>query len=408
MPIWKRDETIQNGRFLIKKRLGEGGFGITYLAEEPATGKQVVIKTLNANRQNAENFKQIQVSFMNEALKQYQEHGHFAAYTDVYALAATTYNLLTGHRPIPANIRQSFNVDLPEPKQSNPAISDQVNHAIMQGLSIDHNQRPQNMTEFRELLGLVTKSANQEPILDTEAYFNRGVVKYDLGDKQGALADFNKAIELDPNLTTAYNNRGNFKYESGDNQGALADCNKAIELDPNLTTAYNNRGNVKSKLGDNQGALADFNKAIKLDSNRTYAYANRGNVKYELGDKQGALADFNKAIELDPNFARAYNNHGNFKYELGDQQGALADYNKAIELDPNFTCVYFNRGIVKSELGDNQGALADYNKAAQLYQEEGQAEEYERTLRIIKNLKDSIEMSGKPKNSDRPWWRMGI
>jgi eukaryotic-like serine/threonine-protein kinase len=84
MPIWKPNETIKNGRFLIKKTLGAGGFGITYLAQEIAKGQQVVIKTLNTNRQNAEDFREVQEKFMNEALKLNQfRHPHIVRVQEV-------------------------------------------------------------------------------------------------------------------------------------------------------------------------------------------------------------------------------------------------------------------------------------------------------------------------------------
>jgi tetratricopeptide (TPR) repeat protein len=483
MQIWQPNQTIKDNRFLIQKKLGIGGFGITYLAEDRQKQQRVVIKTLNANRQDAPDFRQVQEKFVNEALKlsqfrhlhivrvqeliqegdlwgivmeyidgvelsdcvlergkleeaealdyidkiaqaldyvhqqgvlhrdvkpnnimlrqidrypilidfglarefidgkslsmtnslthgyappeQYDRHGKFAAYTDVYALAATLYHLLTGQIPIPANYRQYPNVNLTTPKDYDSGITDRVSHAIMQGMAIDFRQRPQNMTEFRELLGLVTKSANKEPILDAEAYYERGKVKYKSGDKQGALADFNKAIELDPNFAKFYGNRGSVKSELGDKQGALADYNKAIELDPNYTYAYNSRGVDKYELGDKQGALADYNKAIELNPNSANASYNRGVVKRDLGDKQGALADYNKAIELDPNFPHTYHSRGVVKRDLGDKQGALADYNKAIQLDPNYSYAYKDRGYAKSKLGDRQGALSDFNKAIQ-------------------------------------------
>ena len=200
----------------------------------------------------------------------------------------------------------------------------------------------------------------------TDAYFNRGLAKYNLGDNLGAIVNYNKAIELNPNYAHAYNNRGLAKYELGDNQGAIVNYNKAIELNPNYTNAYYRRGLAKSDLGDNQGAIVDYDKAIELNPNYTDAYFNRGLAKYELGDNQGAIVDYNKAIELNPNYAHAYNNRGLAKYELGDNQGAIVDYNKAIELNPNYAHAYNNRGLAKYELGDNQGAIVDYDKAIEL------------------------------------------
>jgi tetratricopeptide (TPR) repeat protein len=86
--------------------------------------------------------------------------------------------------------------------------------------------------------------------------------------------------------------------------GALADYTKAIELDPRSATAYTNRGAVKYDLGDKQGALADHTIAIELDPKSDIAYANRGAVKYDLEDRQGAIADWIVAARLGNEYAR--------------------------------------------------------------------------------------------------------
>jgi tetratricopeptide (TPR) repeat protein len=54
------------------------------------------------------------------------------------------------------------------------------------------------------------------------------------------------------------------KQNSGDHQGAIADYNQAIRLQPNHADAYYNRGLAKSNLGDNPGAISDFREAAKL------------------------------------------------------------------------------------------------------------------------------------------------
>ncbi|QNI77565.1 TPR repeat family protein [Synechococcus sp. MVIR-18-1] len=65
-------------------------------------------------------------------------------------------------------------------------------------------------------------------------YFNQGVEKYEVGNYQGAIADWNKAIEINPQDALAYYNRGLAKYDSGDHQGAIVDYNKAININPHL------------------------------------------------------------------------------------------------------------------------------------------------------------------------------
>jgi len=199
-----------------------------------------------------------------------------------------------------------------------------------------------------------------------DAYYNRGVVKSDLGDKQGAIADFSQAIAINPQYADAYYNRGVVKSDLGDKQGEIADFSQAIAINPQYAEAYNNRGLAKSDLGDKQGEIADFSQAIAINPQYAKAYYNRGNAKSALGDKQGAIADYNQAIAINPKLAEAYNNRGFAKYNLGDKQVAIADYTQAITINPKLALAYTNRGNAKSDLGDNQGACVDYKKAISL------------------------------------------
>ncbi|MEK9149008.1 MAG: tetratricopeptide repeat protein, partial [Candidatus Desantisbacteria bacterium] len=92
-------------------------------------------------------------------------------------------------------------------------------------------------------------------------YANRGLAKSALKDYPGALADYDQAINLNPNYALAYYNRGNAKSALKDYPGALADYDQAINLNPNYALAYYNRGNAKSALKDYPGALADYDQA---------------------------------------------------------------------------------------------------------------------------------------------------
>jgi tetratricopeptide (TPR) repeat protein len=129
-------------------------------------------------------------------------------------------------------------------------------------------------------------------------------------------------------------NRGIEKGKEGDLDGAMADFNHAIELNPKDDAAYYNRAQAKRLKKDTAGAIADYTRAIELGSKNPAAYNNRGNERAENNDPDGAIADYTRAIELKPNYARAYYNRAIAKKEKGDASGAAADFKRARQLDP--------------------------------------------------------------------------
>ena len=110
----------------------------------------------------------------------------------------------------------------------------------------------------------VGQGSNNNSILSAEDYLNRGVSKTYLSDHSGAIVDYSKAIEINPNFGLAYYNRGLSKRHLKDYNGAIVDYSKAIELEPKYDSAYVNRGTTKTYLNDHRGAISDFTKAIEI------------------------------------------------------------------------------------------------------------------------------------------------
>jgi tetratricopeptide (TPR) repeat protein len=122
----------------------------------------------------------------------------------------------------------------------------------------------------------VESSEMEIKLKDAEAYLDRAATKNtDLNDTQGALADFNQAISLDPKLSLAYMGRADMKgFKLNDTKGALADYNQAISLDPKFSLAYLGRASLKMhKLSDRPGAIQDLRQAARL-------YREQGNTEF--------------------------------------------------------------------------------------------------------------------------------
>jgi hypothetical protein len=84
-------------------------------------------------------------------------------------------------------------------------------------------------------------------------------------DYDQAIANFTKAIEMDPKYALAYNERGIAYQGRGDYDRAIADYTKAIELDPKVAYAYYIRGLSYLKKGNTDQATADMDRARQLD-----------------------------------------------------------------------------------------------------------------------------------------------
>ena len=99
-----------------------------------------------------------------------------------------------------------------------------------------------------------------------DEYYYRGLEKGVYGDFRGAIQDFTKAIDINPNDANAYYYRGLAKSDLDDFRGAIQDFTKAIDIDPNDANAYHNRGIVKGILLDTNGACLDLKIAFGLGS----------------------------------------------------------------------------------------------------------------------------------------------
>ena len=193
-------------------------------------------------------------------------------------------------------------------------------------------------------------------------YFYRGIAKYNLSDVRGALADFEKSVEINPVFTNGYHYRAITKSRLGEYDEALKDFDTAISLRPGNDGIYFSRGVTYFLAQRFEEAVSDFDRYLMHESDDPSAYLNRGAAHLYLGDTLKALNDYNKAIKLDRYDPEGYIRRArlNAKRELWDE--AIADLNIAIELDKDNTFAYYHRGLLYMETKDYNKAMEDLNK----------------------------------------------
>jgi tetratricopeptide (TPR) repeat protein len=172
-------------------------------------------------------------------------------------------------------------------------------------------------------------------VQETRMVWNEKEKRYvEASDKEAAESSFSPASSTPEQSGEDLVNGGIEKGKEGDLDGAIADFTRAIELNPKDDAPYYNRAQAKWLKKDSAGAIADYTRAIELGSTNPAAYNNRANARAENNDRDGAIADYTRAIELKPDYARAYYNRAVTKKAKGDAASAEADFKMAHKLDP--------------------------------------------------------------------------
>jgi len=123
-----------------------------------------------------------------------------------------------------------------------------------------------------------------------------------------AMQDFDAVIRRDPRDAQALNNRCWTRAATGDLQGALADCNLALQLDPGLSDAFDSRGLVNLKLDRTTEAIKDYTDAVQRNPRSSSSLFGRGVATRRSGG-DGA-SDIALAKSMDPNIAKEFAGYG--------------------------------------------------------------------------------------------------
>ena len=205
------------------------------------------------------------------------------------------------------------------------------------------------------------------------AYHVQGKVKYDAGHYQEAIANFDKAVQLNPKTLYTYHKRGEAKAALGEHEAAIADFDKALQLNPEHADSYARKRAVKAfkekeaaKKARTPRNLPDYITRAKQRFSLGKFQASRGNAEKAQELLAAAIEDWTHVIKSAPENAEAYSGRGLAKLALGDAEGAIKDFDAAIQINPKYTEIYYDRGRAREALGQHEAAEADFKKAKHL------------------------------------------
>ena len=181
------------------------------------------------------------------------------------------------------------------------------------------------------------------------------------------VRDITKVIGSYPDESGLYTQRADAYVKAGQLKAALADYSKAISLEPKNTSLYIKRSTFFDlHMNDDENALADLNSLLEIDPSSTFARSRRAEIYVRRKDYANALKDLDALIEKQPTYYLYYLSRSEV-YELSDDLAkSLADVNASIKHSPTFYLSYLQRAKIYRKIGKAALALRDERTAKRL------------------------------------------
>ena len=235
----------------------------------------------------------------------------------------------------------------------------------------------------------ILKQALSRKPLYAPAYLYRGlVVRND--DPDAALANLNRALELDPSLVDAYKERARIYADLNEPVRATTDLTAAADLDPADGEIFAMRALAFMKRMLYDAAIADFTRALECIPGDVRILYDRAVAYHIKDDSQQAISDIDTLLQIRPDSARALSLRGILNFGLGKHALAHDDFDRAVSMSPSDPQVRNNRGFFLYKTGDYGSATEDFNRALKLDANYATARH---NLGLIMNRQESNEFS---------------
>ena len=185
------------------------------------------------------------------------------------------------------------------------------------------------------------------------------------GRLDDALANFQAALSIDPNVPETHNNLAMVLLKQGKVSESLTQSTAALRLKSNFPEAQVNLGRALFLQGNYTQALDHLTRALPSLPDHPIAHANLGDVLARLDRWDEAIAHYSQALRLQPT-AQVENGLAYALARRGNLRLAIFHWQAAVQLDPQFAEAHFFLGNALAADGQPHQAITHLQQALRL------------------------------------------
>ncbi|HUI05468.1 MAG TPA: tetratricopeptide repeat protein [Verrucomicrobiae bacterium] len=201
---------------------------------------------------------------------------------------------------------------------------------------------------------------------DPLARYSLGVALEKTGRTQEAIAQYEQALRINPNIAEVHNNLGLALAETGRTQEAVGHYEQALRINPDSAETYNNLAIALVGLGKLPAAVDLFEQALQIKPDFAEAHYNLGKALRQSGKIEEAIGQYEAALGIRPEYAEAHYNLGNAFLQVGRIDDAIGQYEQALRLKPNYAEAHYNLGVALEQSGRVEDAIRHWEQALRI------------------------------------------
>jgi tetratricopeptide (TPR) repeat protein len=194
----------------------------------------------------------------------------------------------------------------------------------------------------------------------------RALARELLGQQAEAVADLERAAELDRRSVSALLALGRLQRSAGRLEAAILAFNEASQRNPSEGEAWLGSGVCRAALGDLVSARVDLERAVANDRTRAEPLIALADIDVADKDVSSALRRYRAALQRNPHHALGHLKYGNALMRAGTVPDAVTEYRAAIAEQPELAAAHNGLGAALAARGELSDAETELRRAAEL------------------------------------------